>query len=131
MEYYHKKKAHKKMNEQKNLFTVSDQDFASQVLQSTLPVIVDFTAEWCPPCHALAPVYEKLSGTYAGTLRFARLDVDENPIVAAQLGIQGVPTLILFNNGKPVARMVGPHPGRLKQSIEHALAENTQPVGEK
>ncbi len=119
-------KVSKVMSEYNNLFMVSDQDFESRVIQSTLPVIVDFTADWCPPCHALAPLYEKLSATYEGTVQFARIDVDENPLVATQLGIQGVPTLVLFNKGKPVGRIVGPHPGRLKQSIDQLLARPGQ-----
>lgn len=106
-----------------NLFAVSDQDFAEQVLQSTLPMIVDFTAVWCPPCHALSPVYEKLSLAYAGRLRFAKMDVDENPRTAAQQGIQGMPTLVLFVDGKPVGRLVGPHPARLQLGIDRLLAQ--------
>lgn len=106
-----------------NLFTVSDGDFTEQVLRSKLPVIVDFTATWCPPCHALAPVYEKLSQTYAGRLRFARMDVDENPQTTIQQGIQGMPTLVLYVNGQPAGRLVGPHPSRLQQSIDRLLAQ--------
>jgi thioredoxin 1 len=106
-----------------NLFLVNDQDFTQNVLNSTLPVIVDFTAEWCPPCRALVPLYARLSDTYQGKLRFAKMDTDENTLVPGRLGIQGVPTLVLFADGKPVGRLVGPHPGRLQQSIEHLLAE--------
>ncbi len=106
-----------------NLFLVSDQDFEQNVLQSTLPVIVDFTAEWCPPCRALVPLYARLSDIYQGKLRFAKMDTDENMLVPARLGIQGVPTLVLFADGRPVGRVVGPHPGRLQQSIERLLAE--------
>ena len=106
-----------------NLFLVSDQDFEQRVLNSTLPVIVDFTAEWCPPCRVLVPLYARLSDTYQGKLKFAKMDTDENTLVPARFGIQGVPTLILFADGKPVGRVVGPHPGRLQQSIERLLAE--------
>ena len=111
------------MSENSNLFTVSDRDFTEQVLQSKLPVIVDFTAAWCPPCHALVPVYEKLSRTYAGRLRFARMDVDENPQTTIQQGIQGMPTLVFYVNGQPVDRLVGPHPSRLQQGIDRLLAQ--------
>ena len=106
-----------------NLFQVSDQDFEQRVLNSTLPVIVDFTADWCPPCRVLAPLYARLSDTYQGRLSFAKMDVDENTLVPARSGIQGAPTLVLFVGGQPVGRVVGPHPGRLQQSIERLLAE--------
>ena len=106
-----------------NLFLVRDQDFEQRVLHSTIPVIVEFTADWCPPCRVLAPLFAQLSETYKEKLRFAKMDTDENVLVPAQLGIQGVPTLILFAGGRPIGRVVGPHPGRLQQSIEGLLAE--------
>ena len=111
-----------------NLFLISDQDFEQRVLNSTLPVIVDFTADWCPPCRVLAPIYARLSDTYNGKLRFAKMNVDENPLVPAQQMIQGTPTLVLFASGRPVGRVVGPHPGRLQQSIESLLAKGSVKV---
>ncbi|MDQ2716620.1 MAG: thioredoxin domain-containing protein [Chloroflexota bacterium] len=106
-----------------NLFLVNGQDFEQRVLRSTLPVIVDFTADWCPPCRVLAPFYARLSDAYQGKLSFAKMDGDENVRVPARLGIQGFPTLVLFVGGRPVGRVIGPHPGRLQQSIERLLAE--------
>ncbi|MBV9258012.1 MAG: thioredoxin [Ktedonobacteraceae bacterium] len=111
-----------------NLFVVSDQDFEQSVLNSTLPVIVDFTADWCPPCRVLAPLYARLSDTYKGKLRFAEMDIDQNPLVSGRMGIQGVPTLILFVGGRAVGRIVGPHPGRLQPSIERLLVEASTQV---
>src|SRR5947209_20470529 len=105
------------------VLTVTDQDFAAQVLQAPLPVIVDFTASWCPPCHALAPVFEKLSQAYTGKLRFARMDTDENLKTPMQVGIQAMPTLVLFANGPAVGRLIGPHPARLQQGIDRLLAQ--------
>src|SRR5947209_11480069 len=105
------------------VLTVTDQDFAKQVLQAPLPVIVDFTASWCPRWRARAPVFEKLSQTYAGKLRFARMDTDENLQTPMQVGVQGLPTLVLFANGQPVGRLIGPHPSRLQQSIDRLLAQ--------
>jgi thioredoxin 1 len=118
-------------NNYTNLFQVSDQDFEQNVLNSAQPVIVDFTADWCPPCRVLAPHYARLSETYQGKLRFAKMDIDENTRVPAQLGIQGAPTFILFAGGRPVGRVVGPHPSRLQQHIERLLAEVSTEVGSK
>jgi thioredoxin len=111
------------MDRKDTVLTVTDQDFATQVLQAPLPVIVDFTASWCPPCHALAPVFEKLSQAYTGKLRFARMDTDENLKTPMQLGIQGMPTLVLFAHGQPIGRLIGPHPSRLQQAIDRLLAQ--------
>ena len=106
-----------------NLLAVSDADFDQQVLQSPLPVLMEFTAEWCPPCRILAPHFERLSGVYEGRLKFAKLDTDENLGTQARYGVQGIPTFILFAGGKPVGRVVGPQPGRFQQVIDQMLAD--------
>ena len=110
-------------NVSEHVFVVGDGDFEQKVLKARLPVIVEFGAEWCPPCRVLAPVFHRLSAEYQGRLGFASVDIDENPIVYVRYRIQGVPTLILFKDGKEAVRFVGPHPGRLKRAIDTVLAE--------
>ena len=112
------------MIELSNIFAVNDQNFAERVLASSVPVIVDFSAEWCPPCHALDPIFTRLSQEYIDRLRFARMDIDDDPQASIQLGIQGIPTLVIFKDGKEIGRLVGPHPTRLKMGIERILEEN-------
>ena len=86
---------------------VSDSSFERDVLQSDKPVLVDFWAAWCAPCRMLAPTVEAVAEKYAGNARVVKLNVDENPNVSQKYGIKGIPTLILFKNGKEEERVVG------------------------
>jgi thioredoxin 1 len=84
--------------------------FPAEVLHSSLPVLVDFTAVWCGPCKMLEPVITQLSQEWTGKVKFVKLDVDDNADLTIQYGVMGVPTLILFVNGQPVQRLSGYHP---------------------
>lgn len=86
---------------------VGDQNFESDVLKSEQPVLVDFWAAWCAPCRMLAPTVEAVAEKYAGNARVVKLNVDDNPSVSQRYGIKGIPTLILFKNGKEEERVVG------------------------
>ena len=86
---------------------VGDNNFESDVLKSDKPVLVDFWAPWCAPCRMLAPTVEAVAKNYQGTASVVKLNVDDNPAVSQRYGIKGIPTLILFKNGKEEERVVG------------------------
>jgi len=93
-----------------NAVAVTDESFEREVLQSPVPVLVDFWAAWCGPCRTIAPAVEEIATEYAGRLKVMKLDVDESNDVAGRYGVQSIPTLILFKEGKPVERLVGAYP---------------------
>ena len=86
---------------------VSDSTFDQEVLKSAKPVLVDFFAEWCGPCKAMAPALEQVAEEMSGTLKVVKLDVDQNPTITNKYGIRAMPTLILFKNGAAAAQKVG------------------------
>jgi thioredoxin 1 len=90
-----------------NIEHVSDAEFDSRVLQSELPVLVDFWAEWCGPCKMIAPILDEIADQYAGRLTVAKLNIDDNPATPPRYGIRGIPTLMLFKNGNVEATKVG------------------------
>jgi len=89
---------------------VSDKDFQKEVLESEMPVMVDFWAEWCGPCKAVAPMLDELSAELLGKVKIVKLNVDENPSTMAQFGVRSIPTMIIFKNGEPVDMKVGAGP---------------------
>jgi thioredoxin 1 len=103
---------------------VSDKSFQADVLQSKEPVLVDFWAEWCGPCRAVAPVLEEVAGELKGKLKIVKLNVDENPETAAKYGIQSIPTLMIFKNGEMASRQIGAAPKtKIVQWINGAVAQ--------
>jgi thioredoxin 1 len=92
---------------------VTDSTFEQEVLQANQPVLVDFWAVWCGPCRAVAPVVEEIAGDYEGKLKVMKLDVDDNPRTAMTYGVQSIPTLLVFKDGKPAERIVGAVPKKV------------------
>lgn len=101
---------------------VSDADFEAEVLKAQGPVVVDFWAEWCGPCRMIAPALEEISKELEGKVKIVKLNVDENPGVAGQLGIRSIPTLMLFKGGKVASQKVGAAPkGELQKWISSSI----------
>ena len=101
----------------------SDGTFENDVLKSDRPVLVDFWAAWCAPCRMLAPTVEAVAEKYADTARVVKLNVDDNPSVSQRFGIKGIPTLILFKNGREEERVVG---ATSEQAISRMLDKHVQ-----
>ena len=113
------------MNEVKD---VTDNSFEREVLQANKPALVDFWAEWCGPCRMLAPTIDAIAAAHSGAISFLKLNVDDNPATAATYGIKGIPTLILFAEGKEVERIVGVA-GKdtiVRKIAKHARLENAE-----
>lgn len=105
------------MGEGTGPIAVTDATFQKEVLESDQPTIVDFWASWCGPCRMIAPVFEELSSEYSGKVKFAKVNVDENPKIPANYGVRGIPTLIMFKEGKVVDQVVGAVPKNQLENI--------------
>ncbi len=90
-----------------NIVHIEGDNWKSEVLASTIPVLVDFWAEWCGPCKAIAPILDELAGDYSGRLKIAKVDVDKNPELAGEFGIRSIPTLLIIKDGTVQEQMVG------------------------
>ncbi len=103
--------------------TFTDENFDSEVLQSRIPVLVDFWAPWCAPCRIVSPIIEELAKEYEGKLKIGKLNVDENPKAAQNFSVMSIPTVILFKGGKPGKTMIGAQSkDSYKKNIDEALA---------
>ena len=101
-----------------NILAITDANFADTVLNSDIPTVVDFGAEWCGPCKMLAPTVEQLADEHAGKFRVGKLNVDDNRATAMQYGVRGLPTLLVFKDGKVVEQIVGVVP---KHTLEQKI----------
>ncbi len=99
---------------------VTDKNFQTDVLQSTMPVLVDFWAPWCGPCKIIGPVVEELAKEYEGKVKVVKLNVDDNSESAGRFNVMSIPTLLILNNGEPVKTIIGSQP---KESIKKAIDE--------
>lgn len=107
----------------KNVSSVNDLNFETEVLKSATPVLVDFTATWCGPCKQIAPFIDQLADEYAGKVKVVKLDIDEAPNTAVKFGVRGVPTLIVFKDGEALARQMGAVPKTvIAQLVQRSIA---------
>jgi len=98
----------------------TDANFEKEVIQSDVPVLVDFWAIWCMPCLKIAPIVEELSGEYQGKMKFGKMNVEENPNTPQKYGIRSIPTLLIFKNGQVVSQIVGM---QAKRNLEGKIRE--------
>ena len=103
-----------------NALAVKTADFEKEVLQSDVPVLVDFWAPWCPPCRAIAPTLDVVAAEFSGKAKIVKIDVDDEPEVAARYGVSSIPALLLFKGGEQVGQLVGAHP---KSTISNLITK--------
>jgi len=99
---------------------VSDASFQNDVLDSELPVVVDFWAEWCAPCRAISPLIEQLAAQYDGKVRVAKVNIDHNRGIASKYRIQSIPTLMVFKGGEVAHQLIGAHPQKIQELFVNA-----------
>jgi thioredoxin 1 len=105
-----------------NVVEFTDDSFEREVVKSDKPTLIDFWATWCAPCRAIAPLVEQLADSYAGKIKFGKMDIDSNPKVPTQFEIRSIPTLLLFKEGKVVGQIVGAVPkAKIEELIKKAL----------
>lgn len=104
---------------------LDEQNFETEIKSSDKPVLVDFWAEWCAPCRAIAPVLEELDHEMQGKIKIAKLNVDENPDIASRYKVFSIPTLVLFKNGREIGRMIGAAPkSKIMKFIDESLVKS-------
>ena len=111
--------------------SVTDSSFQADVLDATRPVLVDFWAEWCGPCRMIAPALEELSNELGEQVQIVKLNIDENPDTPGRYGVRGIPTMLLFKGGQPIAQKVGAAPrSQIQQWLETSLTGSSQPAAQ-
>ena len=105
------------------IIEISDSNFESEVVNSDLPVLIDFWAPWCGPCRAIAPLVEEISSSYAGKIKVGKMNVDENQSTTMKFGIRSIPTLIMFKGGEAVDQIIGAVPkSEIERVVEKSLS---------
>jgi len=105
------------------IIEISDSNFESEVVNSDVPVLVDFWAPWCGPCRAIAPMVEEISSSYEGKIKVGKMNVDENQSTTMKFGIRSIPTLIMFKGGEAVDQIIGAVPkGEIEKVVQKSLA---------